>query len=88
MNQNGGVCVNLQELKGPVIPQHYEQTWEREYLDLTELARLRWAYRWKLERLAEHFGVSRTAIKERLRAIKDNPERVSVQVPKKVIRGR
>lgn len=71
-----------------MISEAYHQSWEREYLNLTELARLRWIERWKLERLAEHFGVSLTAIKERLRAIKTNPERVSVQIPKKVIRGK
>jgi hypothetical protein len=48
----------------------YKLAWEREYLDLTELARLRWVEGWKVSRVAGYFGVSRTAIKERLRAIK------------------
>ncbi len=53
----------------------YKLAWEREYLDLTELARLRWVEGWKVARLADYFEVSRTAIKERLRAIKSNPKR-------------
>ena len=37
----GGGCAKLQELSGPVVSIGYKLAWEREYLDLTELARLR-----------------------------------------------
>lgn len=71
----GGGCANLQELSGPTISQTYKANWEREYLDLSELARLRWVEGWKVSRLADYFEVSRTAVKERLRAIKSNSKR-------------
>jgi hypothetical protein len=85
---SGGVCAKLPELAGPVVSTSYKLSWEREYLDLSELARLRWVERWKIESLADYFGSSRTAVKERLRAIKREPSRVSVAVPKVVLRGR
>ena len=75
---NGGGCAKLQELSGPVVSLVYKLAWEREYLDLTELARLRWVEGWKVSRLADYFEVSRTAIKERLRAIKSNPKRAGL----------
>ncbi len=65
----------------------YKVSWEREYLDLTELARLRWIENWKIERLADFYGISMTAIKERLRAIKRNPQRVGLKIPDGVFRG-
>lgn len=85
---NGGGCAKLHELSGPVVSISYKLAWEREYLDLTELARLRWVEGWKIERLARYFEVSRTAIKERLRAIKKNPGRVGISIPKKQIYGK
>jgi hypothetical protein len=72
---NGGGQAKLQELSGPTISQTYKLTWEWDYLDLTELARLRWIEGWKIEKLANHFAVSPTAIKERLRLIKSDPKR-------------
>ena len=76
----GGGCVKLLELGGPTISMAYKIAWERIYLDLTELARLRWIENWKIEKLAVHFEVSRTALKERLRAIKSNPKRAGINV--------
>ena len=70
--------MKLLELGGPTISKTYRATWERIYLDLTELARLRWIENWKIEKLAAHFEVSRTAVKERLRAIKSNPKRAGI----------
>ena len=70
--------MKLLELGGPTISKAYKATWERIYLDLTELARLRWIENWKIEKLAAHFVVSRTAVKERLRAMKSNPKRAGV----------
>lgn len=84
----GGVCAKLQELGGPTISQAYKLTWEREYLDLTELARLRWVKEWKIERLADYFGVSRTAVKERLRSLERNPKRIGIRIPRRIIRGK
>jgi len=85
---NGGACAKLQELSGPVVSMCYKLAWEREYLDLSELARLRWNEGWKIERLGDYFAVSRTAIKERLRALEKNPSRVNVLIPKKQIYGK
>ena len=76
----GGGYNNLQEPSGPTILHSYKQTWERGYLDLTELARLRWVDGWKIERLADYFDSSATAIKERLRSIKKNPMRAGVLI--------
>lgn len=86
----GGGCAKLQELGGLTISQVYKLSWERqwEYLDLTELARLRWTEKWKIGRLADHFEISRTALKERLRAIKRNPKRVGLKAAPSDVRGR
>ncbi len=76
----GGGYVKLLELGGPAISMAYKIAWERIYLDLTELARLRWIENWKVENLARHFEVSRTAVKERLRAIKSNSKWAGVNL--------
>jgi hypothetical protein len=60
----------------------------KEQLDLTALARLRWIERWKVARLAEHFGVSAIAINERLRVNKKNPSRGGFVSPPPNVRGR
>lgn len=75
----GGGCVKLQELGGPVISVSYKAIWEREYLDLTELARLRWVEGYKIKQLSDYFGVSQVAVKERLRSIKKNPKRAGIK---------
>lgn len=85
---NSGCHNDLQELGGPTISESYKLTWERDYLDLTELARLRWIERWKIERLADYFDSSPTAIKERLRSIKKNPKRAGVAIPNRIFRGK
>lgn len=84
---NGGAYAKLQEPGELTISQAYKLNWEREYLDLAELARLRWIEEWKIERLAKYFEVSRTAIKERLRCIKNNPKRAGVDFKIKPVRG-
>ncbi len=76
----GGGYTKLQELSGPVVSQVYKLAWERGYLDLTELARLRWVEGWKVSRLADYFEISQTAVDERLRAIKRNPTRAGLQL--------
>lgn len=73
--QFGGGYARVQELGGPTISQVYKLSWERKYLDLSELARLRWVEGWKIQELAHHFMVSQSAIKERLRSIKNEPKR-------------
>ncbi|MGZ3805934.1 MAG: hypothetical protein ACXVB4_17085 [Pseudobdellovibrionaceae bacterium] len=88
MAKVGGGCAKLQELSGPTISQTYKLAWEREYLDLTELARLRWVEGWKIMRLADYFEISLTTVKERLRTIKKNPKRAGVIIPDKIIRGK
>jgi hypothetical protein len=84
----GGGCTKLQELSGLVVSIGYKLAWEREYLDLTELARLRWVEEWKVSRLADYFEVSQTAIEERLRAIKSNPKRAGLSLKPLVFRGK
>lgn len=78
----------LQELSGPVVSQSYKLAWEREHLNLTELARLHWIEGWKIERLADYFEISRTAVKERLRAIKSNSKRAGVQLKPTIFKGK
>lgn len=75
---DGGGRANLQELDSLTVSQAYSQSWERECLDLTELARRRWIENWEIRRLAKHFGISATAVKERLRSIKKNPGRAAI----------
>jgi len=75
LSKLGGGYAKVQELSGPTISQVYKLTWEREYLDLTKLARLRWIEGWKIQELANYFMVSQSAIKERIRSLKKNPNR-------------
>ena len=72
----GGGYAKLQELSGPVVSIAYKLSWEREYLDLTELARLRWIEHWKIERLADYFAVSPSAIKDRLVLLKKKSRKI------------
>ncbi len=58
-----------------MVSQTYDLAWERECLDLTELARLRWVEGWKIGRLAEYFGISGSAVKKRLNLVKDAPSK-------------
>jgi hypothetical protein len=76
----GGGCAKLQEQRGPVVSIVYNPTREREYLDLTELARLRWVEGWKESRLVDYFEVNRAAINDRLRAINSNPKRAGLSL--------
>lgn len=76
----GGGCAKLQEQRGPVVSIVYKLAWELRFLDLTELARLRWVEEWKVSRLADYFEVNRAAINERLRAIKSNPKRAGLSL--------
>ena len=85
---NGGGCAKLQELSGTVVSLAYMLAWEREYLDLTELARLRWFEGWKVSQLADYSEVSGTAIEERLRAIKSNPKRAGLSLKPSAFSGK
>ena len=61
--------------------------WKKEQIDLAELARLRWVEKWKYERLAEHFGIGRTTVRDFIRQIKTNPAIGGLSAPPPVIRG-
>ena len=61
--------------------------WKREQLDPVELARLRWVEKWRYERLAEHFGVSRSMVRDAIGGIKANPTVAGLSAPPPVIRG-
>lgn len=73
---NGAGCRKLQEPEGLVVSQTYNMSWDRIYLNLTEVARLRWVEGWNLDSIALHFATTKTAIKERLRTAKHNPSRI------------
>ncbi len=88
MRKSGGGCSKLQELSGPVVSIAYNLSWEREYLDLKELARLHWIEHWKIERLADYFAVSPTDITERLRKKNKQPLDIGVPISSGIIRKR
>ena len=66
-----GGCAKLPELGEAVASNTYKLHWEqkKEFLDLTELARLRWIEKWPIERLAQNFSLGETCVKERLRMV-------------------
>lgn len=70
-----------------MVSQAYDLAWEREFLDLTELARLRWVEGWKIARLADYFEISGSAVKKRLNAVKGNPLKWGVKMKLSKIRG-
>ena len=76
----------LQELSGPVVSQAYKLTWEQEYLDLTELARLRCFEKWKIKLIAEHLQISAGVVEERLRTIKIDPSRIHIKMLRRIRR--
>lgn len=69
-----GYEVKLHEPGSPTASNRYRVTWERECIDLAELARLRWIERWRIERIAAHLNVGTTSVKRGLRAIEADPE--------------
>ncbi len=69
-----------------MVSQGYGLAWERECLDLTELARLRWVEGWKIGRLAEYFEISGSAVKKRLEAVKDDPIKWGAKMKRSKIR--
>lgn len=83
----GGGSAKVQDLRVPTVSQAYKLTWERECLDLTELARLRWIEKWKIKKFAEHFEISTVAVEERLRTIKTDPRRISIEILQKIRRS-
>jgi hypothetical protein len=77
--QFGGGCAKLHEPGSLTASNRYRPTWERECIDLAELARLRWIERWKIERIAEHLKVGTTSVKRGLRSIESNPELAKIE---------
>lgn len=57
--------------------------WKREKLDLAELARLRWVEKWKIERIASHFGAGATAVKRRLIQLRESPSLTEWTLPER-----
>jgi hypothetical protein len=76
----GGGCANVHEPVDLTVSCVYRVSWELQSLDLTELARLRWIERWRIERIAEHFGYSMSGIKGALRKIEADPSRASIEL--------
>lgn len=62
------------------IARWYEIQWRRQEINLTELAKRRWIDKWRLEKLAEHFGFGTKRIKFFLDRIKENPDLVDLPV--------
>lgn len=52
------------------VEDEYAAVWKRVRLDTNELARLRFSEGWTEQKLVEHFGYSRTAIKRELKKLK------------------
>ena len=77
---NGGGCANVHEPVDLTVSCVYRVSWELQSLDLTELARLRWIERWRIERIAEHFNYSMSGIKGALRKIEADPNRASIEL--------
>jgi hypothetical protein len=73
--KNGGGYESLCEPQGIAGVRSYTIRWRDEPLkiDLTELARKRWVEKWRIERIAKHFNMSRTMVCERLKALKASP---------------
>lgn len=61
--------------------------WKKEQLDLAELARLRWVEKWRYERMAEHFGVSRSMVRDAIRGIKADPRSAGLRIAPGTVRG-
>ena len=78
--QIGGGCANVHEPVELKVSWVYRVSWELQSLNLTELARLRWIERWRIERIAEHFGYSMSGIKGALRKIEADPSRASIEL--------
>jgi hypothetical protein len=77
LNQNGEGCANLLEPSVLSCNEFYSVAWQRDVIDFTELASKRWIEKWTMERLADHFGVGRTAVVRHLGLIRKNPSLVS-----------
>ena len=61
--------------------------WKKEQIDLAELARLRWVEKWRYERLAVHFDLGRTTIRDWIRRIKADPGLAGLSGSPRAIRG-
>ncbi len=64
---NGGGCAKLHELGGLTISHFSKAAWERECIDLAELARLRRVEKLTVEEIAERVGRSSSGVKKALR---------------------
>ena len=64
---------NLPEPDRLVVKASYQVSWERETLNLAELARLRWIEKWQIERIAIELGYTVSGIKAALARIKADP---------------
>jgi hypothetical protein len=73
----GEGCANLLEPSVLSCNEYYKVAWQRDVIDPTVLARKRWVEKWTMERLAEYFGVSRTAVVRHLGLIRKNPSLIS-----------
>ena len=73
----GDGCANLLERSVLSISAFYSFAWKRDFIDYTELASKRWVDKWSMDKLADHFGVGRTAVIRHLGKIRSNPKLVA-----------
>lgn len=83
----GGGCPNLCEPEPLTVRVVIAASWRKEQIDLVELARLRWVEKWRYERLAEHFGIGRTTVRNFIRDIKAKPSLGGLKARPVTIRG-
>jgi hypothetical protein len=74
-------CANLPEPDRLAVSINYKVTWERNNINLAELARLRWVERWQIARIADHFEVCGSAVSQALRRIEAKPALVGPDSP-------
>ncbi len=56
------------------MPVYYPLAWNKDKIDLNDLAQKRWGDRWAVDKLASHFGWGRTLVVRILGQIKANPD--------------
>ena len=70
-DQFGGAFVNLFEPQALTISVKKVMTWQKAEINLKELAKLHWEFKWNRKKLSKHFGLGITTISNKLREIKE-----------------
>lgn len=73
----GGGCAKLYELRGNLTAsKRYQNHWERQCINLAELARLRWVEKWSPNRIAAHLSCTKAGVCSALRRHVKDPGKV------------